>query len=102
MSLVAVVDRVGDQPGEMPQTQVIPVGTPQDTAFGAYSRPLALQILLALRSSTKIPPWLTPVVRLSSADPAKLLERLRRSNRNCSSRRSWRFPKTCCWNWRAV
>ena len=36
MSLVAVVERVGDQGGVMPQTQVVPVGMPQDTAFGAY------------------------------------------------------------------
>src|SRR5439155_2094376 len=36
MSLVAVVERAGDNPGEIPQTQVIPVGMPQDMAFGAY------------------------------------------------------------------
>ena len=36
MSLVAVVERLGDQGGVMPQTQVVPVGMPQDTAFGAY------------------------------------------------------------------
>jgi len=36
MSLVAVVERVGDQGGAIPQTRVIPVGMPQDTAFGAY------------------------------------------------------------------
>ena len=36
MSLVAVVERVGDQCGVMPQTRVVPVGMPQDTAFGAY------------------------------------------------------------------
>jgi hypothetical protein len=36
MSLLAVVERVGDQGGVMPTTQVVPVGMPQDTAFGAY------------------------------------------------------------------
>ena len=36
MSLVAVVERAGDHLGEIPQTQVIPVGMPQDMAFGAY------------------------------------------------------------------
>ncbi len=36
MSLVAVVERAGDHPGEIPQTQVVPVGIPQDMAFGAY------------------------------------------------------------------
>src|SRR5439155_12880156 len=36
MSLVAVVERAGDHPGEIPQTQVVPVGMPQDMAFGAY------------------------------------------------------------------
>src|SRR5437773_6097882 len=36
MSLVAVVERAGDHPGEIPQTQVVSVGMPQDMAFGAY------------------------------------------------------------------
>lgn len=36
MSLVAVVKRAGDRPGELPETRVVPVGTPQDTAFHAY------------------------------------------------------------------
>src|SRR5437667_1463412 len=36
MSLVAVVERAGDHPGDIPQTQVVPVGMPQDMAFGAY------------------------------------------------------------------
>jgi Ca-activated chloride channel family protein len=36
MSLVAVVKRSGDRPGELPETRVVPVGMPQDTAFGAY------------------------------------------------------------------
>ena len=36
MSLVAVVKRKGDKAGEVPKTLVVPVGMPQDTAFGAY------------------------------------------------------------------
>jgi Ca-activated chloride channel family protein len=36
MSLVAVVKRPADQPGDLPKTLVVPVGMPQDTAFRAY------------------------------------------------------------------
>ncbi len=36
MSLVAVVKRAGDRPGELPETRVVPVGMAQDTAFPAY------------------------------------------------------------------
>jgi hypothetical protein len=36
MSLVAVVTRQGDRAGELPETRVVPVGMPQDTAFGGY------------------------------------------------------------------
>jgi len=36
MSLVAVVTRPGDRAGELPETQVVPVGMPQDTYFGAF------------------------------------------------------------------
>jgi len=36
MSLVAVVNRAGGRPGQLPETQVVPVGMPQDTAFAAY------------------------------------------------------------------
>ncbi len=35
-ALVAVVTREGDSCGELPQTQVVPVGMPEDTSFGAY------------------------------------------------------------------
>jgi hypothetical protein len=40
-SLVAVVKRAGDRPGELPETHVVAVGMPQDTAFASYfqSRP---------------------------------------------------------------
>ncbi len=36
MSLVAVIERAGDQPGVLPKTTVVPVGMPQDVEFGAY------------------------------------------------------------------
>jgi hypothetical protein len=36
MSLVAVIERAGDQPGELPKTTVVPVGMPQDVSFAAY------------------------------------------------------------------
>jgi Ca-activated chloride channel homolog len=39
MSLVAVVRRQGDRPGELPETRVVPVGMPQDTNFGSYFQP---------------------------------------------------------------
>lgn len=35
MSLVAVVQRNGDRPGELPETRIVPVGMPQDTRFDA-------------------------------------------------------------------
>jgi hypothetical protein len=37
MSLVAVVSRSGDRPGEIPETRVVPVGMPQDVKLDAYS-----------------------------------------------------------------
>ena len=46
MSLVAVVERASDQPGELPETRVVPVGMPQDVRFHAYFeavRPLAFR-----------------------------------------------------------
>ncbi|MBI3679664.1 MAG: VWA domain-containing protein [Acidobacteria bacterium] len=36
MSLVAVVARAGDQPGEVPKTSVVPVGMAADTPFAGY------------------------------------------------------------------
>jgi hypothetical protein len=36
MSLVAVVTRPSDRPGQLPETRIVAVGMPQDTAFGAY------------------------------------------------------------------
>jgi hypothetical protein len=39
MSLVAVVKRTGDRPGELPETRVVPVGMAQDIDFSAYFQP---------------------------------------------------------------
>lgn len=36
MSLVAVVERSGDRPGEIPETRVVAVGLPGDTYFDSY------------------------------------------------------------------
>ena len=36
MALVAVVEREGDRAGELPTTQVVPVGMPQDSQYDAY------------------------------------------------------------------
>jgi Ca-activated chloride channel family protein len=36
MGLVAVVERAGDRPGDIPVTRVVPVGLAQDVAMGAY------------------------------------------------------------------
>src|SRR5207245_1555154 len=36
MSLVAVVKRTGDRPGELPETRVVPLGIPQDVSLKRY------------------------------------------------------------------
>jgi hypothetical protein len=36
MALVAVVERAGDRPGDLPVTRVVPVGLAQDVLMGAY------------------------------------------------------------------
>lgn len=36
MALVAVLERAADQAGRLPETRVVTVGMPEDTAFGAY------------------------------------------------------------------
>ena len=44
MALVAVVERAGDQPGEIPQTRIVPVGMPQDVAMPAYFLPRSMAL----------------------------------------------------------
>jgi hypothetical protein len=58
MSLVAVVTRPGDRPGELPETRVVPVGMAQDTAFGAYFPKPGFQVAHLAASAplaTKVP-----------------------------------------------
>ncbi|MEO8596700.1 MAG: hypothetical protein ABI759_25500 [Candidatus Solibacter sp.] len=46
VSLVAVVTRRGDRPGELAETRVVPVGMAQDTSFEAYfpTPPMSLKV----------------------------------------------------------
>jgi Ca-activated chloride channel family protein len=46
MSLVAVVRREGDRP-DLPETKIVPVGMPQDTAFHAYFGAVAAPLPMA-------------------------------------------------------
>src|SRR5439155_9079850 len=44
MALVAVIERESDQPDQLPETRVVPVGMPQDVSFDSYfgaGRPIA-------------------------------------------------------------
>lgn len=79
MSLVAVVRRQGDQLGEIPKTQVVPVGMPQDVQFGAYFRGLT-QFNSAL-----------PTVDRSIADVRLCMDRSMRLHidQNSVSNREW-------------
>lgn len=63
MSLVAVVERAGDREGEIPKTEVVPVGMPSSTAFSAYfgQRDIAHGLLPAMSAfmvcdSAPVPP----------------------------------------------
>jgi Ca-activated chloride channel family protein len=51
MSLVAVVKRVGDKPGELPETRVVPVGTPPALAFDAYFGSAPQSMITAITGS---------------------------------------------------
>lgn len=69
MSLVAVVKRAGDQPGASPQTHVVPVGMPDDTAFDGYFgrsaafNPRALACYAIARAAERVPPDLLHLQR---------------------------------------
>jgi Ca-activated chloride channel family protein len=76
MSLVAVVKRAGDRAGELPHTQVVPVGMAQDTRFGAYfALPAAAHgtigwmSMQAMPASPAAPPAPSPVAFASGAGP---------------------------------
>jgi hypothetical protein len=61
MALVAVVERAGDRPGEIPKTVVVPVGMPQDTDFGSYfqTAPLTSRLMKPARLTPARMPDLT-------------------------------------------
>jgi Ca-activated chloride channel family protein len=68
MSLVAVVKRSGDRPGELPETRVVPVGMPQDTRFDAYfSAPAGG----AVQSAAFLPSLLMPAAPPPPPSPAQ-------------------------------
>jgi len=50
MSLVAVVTRATDRPGQLPETRVVAVGMPQDTQFEAY-----FPVLARRRAASPVP-----------------------------------------------
>jgi hypothetical protein len=73
MSLVAVIRRAGDKPGDLPDTRVVPVGMPRDTAFDAYFRSAGPQLFGALFSARAMP---SPAAPDYSRTP-KFLNRIR-------------------------
>ena len=64
MALVAVIKRPGDRPDEVPKTQVVPVGMPEDTAFESYFRSSVDFLAEASESSCSASP---PLFFLSSS-----------------------------------
>jgi hypothetical protein len=59
MSLVAVVKRANDRPGELPETRVVPVGMPQDVKFGSYFGASAARVAASFQ--TMMPAMASPV-----------------------------------------
>jgi len=67
MSLVAVVKRADDRPGQLPETRIVSVGMPQETPFGAYfnapgimsAAPAGAPIIACYAMSS--PPMMAPV-----------------------------------------
>jgi len=73
MSLVAVVEREGDRPGELPETVVVPVGMPQDVRFEAYFPGRQFQLMGAAGAVAKArEAWLLKGV--ACAESARLSE----------------------------
>lgn len=54
MSLVAVVKRAGDRPGELPVTRVVPVGMAANTNFDAYFPDVLLNAAMPLSSAAPL------------------------------------------------
>lgn len=103
MSLVAVVKRKGDRPGQVPVTQIVPVGIPQDTGYDAYFAPSRVHGLRA-GLMPAAPPFVCnealPEKRGFSLDrmecrslPKNLSMRAMRKSRHASSAREDSFEK---------
>jgi hypothetical protein len=75
MSLVAVVKRAGDRPGEIPETRVVPLGVPQDVDIQAYLPPPPLLAYMAGPDneprSTVATPGFFQMLRRQRAVPAQ-------------------------------
>ncbi len=76
MSLVAIVKRAGDRPGELPDTRVVPVGMPRDTNFGAYFNvPVGATFgamfspMPTMAAGPQAPPLSRPTARATSGSP---------------------------------
>ncbi len=69
MSLVAVVQRAGDRPGQLPETRVVPVGMPQDTQFGAYFQACMVAPDAAARPMQGEMSMLAPIARAPMSPP---------------------------------
>ena len=83
MGLVAVVERAGDRPGDIPVTRVVPVGLAQDVAMGGY---FGQRVLSDVSSSV-----------LYSMNMPKAAMRSRRAGGLFSKvRRSWGDTDTLC------
>jgi hypothetical protein len=66
MALVAVVERAGDRPGTLPETQIVPVGMPQDTGFSAYFGDVGFSLRLGEAPTLTMSPMMAPVPEESS------------------------------------
>jgi len=77
MSLVAVVKRAGDKPGDLPETRVVPVGMAQDTDFAAYFQNINLMSTMAggapgQPTLQRLPPPMRPLVAPSAMAPSPM------------------------------
>lgn len=76
MSLVAVVKRASDRPGELPETRVVPVGMPRGTQFDAYFAPAGAAAICACAP----PPVMPCAMPMQASKPAGFFARLRRQS----------------------
>jgi Ca-activated chloride channel homolog len=79
MALVAVVERAGDRPGDLPVTRVVPVGMAQDVQFHAYFMASPAQ------DDLDVPAYLrkaSTIMAQPAAPPRILLQRMAASPRS--------------------